>query len=111
MMPLDLRYEADASGTEFPLAQGIGGWIDDLIAGGVIVIIASVLVSRAYRWVKAQGDHPRDAIEAKMRHLKEAGDAAGRALRGGTETTPRAASAPDEVDLEPHISIGSPSQA
>jgi len=105
---VDLRYEADWSGSEFPLSGGIREWIDDLIAGGVVIIIASVVASRLYRWARAQGDHPRDLMEAKARQLKEAGGAAGRALRGGHGS--HASSPPDGEDLEPQVSVGSTSQ-
>lgn len=83
MSPVELRHETAASGSELSLSQGVEGWIDDLIAGGMVLLITSVLVTRAYRWFKSQSDHPLDLVETQMRRAREVGTAAARAWHRG----------------------------
>lgn len=98
MSPMELRYEAPPVGSDVSLSNGVGQWIDDLIAGGMVILIGSVLISRAYRWMRARGDHPRELAEAKLRQAKEASSEALRAWHSGAPVPP-----PDTpaADVEP----------
>lgn len=110
-LPREADSSADTSGSEMSLSRGVGPWADDLIAAGVLVILASVLASRAYRWARAQADHPRQLMEHVVAQAKGAGSAAVQGWRGGNgagESPGSDGDGGDAGDTGSHISVGSP---
>lgn len=108
MGALDLQYETEPAGPELSLSKGVGPWLDDLVAAGVLVLIVSVLTSRAYRWARAQADHPRQLVENVVAQAKGAGSAAVQGWRGSQGPEDGGASASDLPDAQEHVSVGTP---